>query len=297
MIDEKIKNKQKWNNKDMYFQPDSSPDAWDYYKKVYCKAEFAKDYNFDSLHFYNSYKTIGLKGAAKIGEEWANFVDKPLENENRLYALKRNTKMIEKDGNTFFLACCRLGGECDFNFNKKKMNLFRELIENDSYVSTERKDEADGLLKICEEGHHKLFNFSLMESMGNLQGFKGANRFDRLDTFVYELNLYYKGLSNRIIIAANEITRAGLIAFLNKFKDVYHYCKEIYLIEDKEFIEKIIQNGSNPITNTSELIQYMNFALEFWKQKKEYFCHKCGNNFDIKDYSIPPLCDKCSRED
>ena len=274
MLDTIISDKQKWNNQELSFEPDSSPEAWSYYKEVYKNAKFKEEYDFTTLHFYIPFlsSSVSFDHRMRIGDKWANFVDEPKsEQNNRLYALQKNAKRCSnKAGKLHFVASRRLGGECDFNFNKKKIAMFREIINNDQNASKETKDYAFALLKTCEEKHHTLLNFSLMESTGNMQGFKGDDRFDRLDRFVYELDLYYKELSNSIINnAANKKARNGLTSFLKIFTDIYHYCEEIYLIEDKKFIEKIIQQGSEPIENTYEIIRYMHLALEFWKKKKE----------------------------
>lgn len=270
---EKISDKQKWENKDLYFEPDSSPKAWEHYKKYYLetssKGFIKENYNFDNLFFYNKYDKVGLTKGYHKNKKWLNYTNLPLTNStkyNRLFALEKNTEIIRDYKVDYCEAANRFGGECDFNFNEKKVKLFEEIIGENQYALKQ--------LNRCKDNHHRLVNFSLIQAIGNMQGFKGRNRFDRLDTFILKLHHYFSGLSEEILTSSSDSNKPELIAFLNKFKDVYEYCKEIYFIEDEKFVRKIIKQGKLPIENCEDVVRYMNLAEEFWNKKEFYFLKK-----------------------
>lgn len=110
-----------------------------------------------------------------------------------------------------------------------------------------------------------------MQAMGNMQGFKGCNRFDRFDTFIYEMDRYFSAKSQNVLSASSETNKVALISYLNNFKDIYEYCKEVYFIEEEKFINKIIAEGALPIKVCDDVIRYMNLAEEFWAVKEFYF--------------------------
>ncbi len=283
------------------FEPDSSPCAWEHYINVYGarKSKIIEQYNFNALFFYyynNDGNNIYYSNQIK-------------SEKNRLFAMHNGTEYFIKND----VKCCkparRLGGECDFNFNNdkekgeyNKYKIFCDIIKNDGAASSQEKERAIEQLKRCKEMHHTLLNFSLIEGMGDMQGFKGTNRFDRLDAFVCKLDRYFSGLSNDVIFAASGPNKNYLISYLNSFTDIYDYCNEIYFIDDKDFIDKIIEEGQMPIETCKDVVRYMNLAEEFWARKKlsfdklcskTYICPKCGNEFPLGDYSIPPFCENC----
>lgn len=113
-----------------------------------------------------------------------------------------------------------------------------------------------------------------MQAIGNMQKFKGNNRYDRLDTFIYELDKFYRGISNAILQFSSSNNEPALISFLNDFKDIYEYCATFYFITEKSFIDEIIKQGSMPITNVNELMRYMNLAEKYWAKKEFEFLKK-----------------------
>ena len=236
------------------------------------------EYDFDSTFFYTPYKEAGLDHGyySKNEQIWLNYTNLPIKNPrpfkkdaNRLYALKKGTQIVTNNAVSYCEPAYRVGGECDFNFNENKVMLFEKLINN-SQDETE-KFYALTQLEKCKEMHHTLLNFSLMQAMGNMQNVKGRNRFDRLDTFVYKLNHYFMWVSEEILCGATEPCKQPLISFLEKYNNIYEYFKEIYFIEDREFIDKVIQQGTLPIRSCSDVIRYMNLAEEFWERKENYF--------------------------
>lgn len=47
------------------------------------------------------------------------------------------------------------------------------------------------------------------------------------------------------------------------------YCREMYLIDNNDFLARLIKNGSQPIKNSSDVVNYMKLAIEYWKMKDE----------------------------
>lgn len=274
----KISEMQKQGTQIIRFDPDSSPAAWVHFQQFYSDNKYLRaDYDFQKQFFYNYYDKAGLKTGYFDGVEWFNYVNKPLQNYseyNRLFILQKGTKTEKLENNEVIVATNRLGGDCDFNFNEKKYSLFLEIIKNDSMASQQEKDNAIQQLSRCKDMHHTLLNFSLMQAIGDMQKFKGSNRFDRLDTFIYKLDKYYRGVSNAILNFSSPNNKPALISFLNDFKNIYEYFANFYFITDKYFVDKIIKQGSMPITNVKELVRYMDLSEECWSKKEFEFLKK-----------------------
>lgn len=255
---------QQWYGQMVRFDPDSSPLAWEHYKKYYSTA-FGNNYDFTRLFYYNHFKEYNLNSGYYCGR-WLNYVNLPLADHsrfNRLCVLEKTTSIEEYKCVEYIEPANRFTGECDFNFNEKKYELFRKIIGNDSIVINK--------LSKCKEMHHTLVNFSLLQAVGNIQKFKGMNRFDRFDTFVYELDQFYSGLNTNVLSSASEYNKSALISYLNCFNDVYDYCKSIYFIDNRSFVDKIISQGSMPIKTCDDVVRYMNLAEEYWRFKEFYF--------------------------
>lgn len=256
------------------FDPDSSPEAWEHFKKVYSNNKFLNNnYDFSNLCFYNRFEYFGLKK----GQYWwlsrYKYLNKPLCSKyNRLFIFKKSADKRCFNNVEYIAASYRLSGDCDFNFNNDKLALFHKLVYCDKTASDKEKQSAKLQLDRCHNMHHRLLNFSLMQSIGGLQIFKGKN-LDRLDSFVLALDNYYRGVSNDILEEARGNIQA-LEIFLDGIKDVYNYCKIFYFIEDKNFVDELISQGGKPISNVKELIRYMNLSESYWTKKEFYFLKK-----------------------
>lgn len=79
MFAQKILDCQEWNEKKIYFDPDSSPAAWEHYKKNYSSNILRDNYDFEILCFYNCYKELNFKTGYYNGEKWLNYIDLPKE--------------------------------------------------------------------------------------------------------------------------------------------------------------------------------------------------------------------------
>ena len=176
-----------------------------------------------------------------------------------------------------------VSGETDFNFSEKpgmynfsKFNAIKKIIEQ--IDDDQEKDKAIRLLKECKEKTYSPENFSLMLCNGSLQMVKGCiTLFDRIDTFLYLLDNYYKGIDEMVLSHCVPEYLLILRRYLSLFKDqenyqnsVYRYCQEIYHISDKRFIDEMISMGKRNL-DSDNVIPYMEMAKKFWAMKAKYF--------------------------
>ena len=256
----KIPKKQVWNKKEIRFDPDSSPLAWKHYKKYYQNS--FKDYDFDNLYFF---KFTGFNSPyidTNTDDKYF-YKNKEDNSNNRLFIIKKDS-YINKDNSVYYFSTdLRLGGDVDFNFNNQKLKLYKEIINNDKYLLN-KLDE-------CSKMHHTVVNFSLMQSVGNLQKVKGSDKFDRFDVLIYKLNKYYEKDSTEVLNEASYANKPYLIKFLLEFYDIYDYMEKVHFINDKLFVDKIIFQGSLSLNNKDDVERYLNLALEVWKIKTDFF--------------------------
>uniref|UniRef100_UPI0026100331 hypothetical protein n=1 Tax=Clostridium sp. TaxID=1506 RepID=UPI0026100331 len=212
---------------------DSCKDIWDkLYYIIYKKS-------FDSIF---DFETIEDKETSPKCKRWYIKIDK-----------KKNPKLRNE------YPAFKIAGDCIFNFNEKKLKLFKELLDVEDYP----------LLEYCSSNHHELCNFSFMPITGGMNNKKGILHcnseenyaYDRFDLFIYELNQYYNEKPSRIFSKYN---KEALIWFLKLFNNVYEYCQKIYMIDDKEFVDAIILSGSSTIINRERAIEYMKLAKRYW---------------------------------
>lgn len=256
----KIQSKQIWNGEHLYFDPDSSPAAWEHYKQCYC-SQFFSAYLIDS--------------PILLTYECPYYISKPQKEGNRLFALiKDASSQKDKDGNIRFSPCLRLGGETDFNFGDKNYKFLKELLIRDN------EQEYISKLEKCREQHHCLINFSLMQAVGKMQRFKGSRCgngcYDRLDKFIYYLRKFFDTARSKrgetdIIRYATESNKEYLLTFLNLFDCLEHYCSHIYFIDDKNLISDMEENGKIEITNAADVKRYIDLAFRFWESKVFHF--------------------------
>ena len=130
-----------------------------------------------------------------------------------------------------------------------------------------------------------------MPVTGGLNNFKGTSRLmneehgqklDRGDKFIYRINDFYENKSMEHIIFSNTHGRKSktvtaeentqklknvLLTFLDKLNDVNGYCKYMYLIDDKKYIRKLVEEGQKPIVTGCDVVRYMKLAEEYWMIK------------------------------
>ncbi|MCL2188324.1 MAG: hypothetical protein FWC16_04580 [Defluviitaleaceae bacterium] len=226
------------NQCEKYYDPDSSPEAWEHYDCVY-------ESMFDDLFafkFETKYRTI----------------------QNSRVKYKRYVQSIGHHDE--YPRIFKLGGETDFNFNKKKYAHFAKILNDD-------KNGKD-LLEECKKHHHTLKNFSLMPVTGRINNFKGSRcRGDRLDVFAMHLNDFYIHAGCKkdtaIIKYASPENKKWLIKYLSNFCCVYNYFNKIYFIKCEQLINELIKNGETKLSRPCDLIRYMELAKRFWNEKEK----------------------------
>ncbi len=283
-----ISTHQLWNGKKIKFEPDSSPKAWEHYKRVY-NYDFGKSYNILEPCFYSNVfgknqKVEGISCGCSYNGKYYNYVNKEYKSGlNRLYALSKKVSYQEKDDIDYFDVCIRLSGEVDFNFNEKHFPNIEWLLcrEEDSNI----REKSLLILEECKRKHYTLLNFSLMQTMGDMQGFKGKQCEDRLDKFLFFLYRYFQASEvNRnntsIIQNASEMNRKYLMEYLNGFQSFAGYCEKIYFIRDSKFIDALVQSGIQPINTPKRAREYLDLANKFWgiKEKKYLDIYYNRNN-------------------
>ncbi|WOV84730.1 hypothetical protein PGH26_02045 [Sporosarcina jeotgali] len=221
---------------DVNYDVDSSPLAWEHYKKVYDTKQWPLIAKFD----LNNIRLRRFK------------------HENITYT--RLLVRIKIDSSSFNeerkWSKFTLGGDCDFNFNEKKVSKFKKIL-----------GESNELLNYCSRRHHTLLNFSIMPATGGMNSFKGIKPFDRLDTFVYHLNQYYTK-KDELILSNSRYNKQPLIDFLNTFDNIYDYCKKIYFLSNKDFVDRLILEGERPLLVPKDVVRYMQLAKDYWNEKE-----------------------------
>ena len=279
----KVNNIKSINGKDVIFEHDSSEEAWEYYKIIYFKPDGSSRIN----------STYDLKNEEQL--VLCNYRDKKYFNEpnskypyvNRYYWLSGEAtydkKTYEYSGEKE-----NLSGDCDFNFNDKKSSIFESMLEDEYKDYPRIKKYALNLLEECKNMHHRLLNFSLMQTKGNMQGFKGSclnngvyASLDRADTLISYLASYYRlqecqKYTSYILVNAGA-NKETLKKYLDSFDGIYNYCNKIYFIEDKVFVDRMIEEGCLCVNTGKDVIRYMLLALEFWDRKEVQIKKIYGN--------------------
>ncbi len=120
---------------------------------------------------------------------------------------------------------------------------------------------------------HSCLNMSILPVQGQLNNIKKGIGDDRMDTFIWALNMYYSGESKALFLnngnykQSNMPTRLNVAAFLDNFEDVYHFCKIIYGISGK-IVDRMINSGSQALITLPDLENYVHLAVDFWKERE-----------------------------
>lgn len=251
-----VKEKETSKHFEPEYDQDASQETWnECYKKIYKASNWA----FWGMFNYENLKRTYTKV-------------------RRFYALLAiNEKYPEFNEYPAF----KMSGDTDFNFgsNKKrnqKYEKFKKLLEDDLLIN----DSKCYLSKLeeCNNRNYKLENFSFMPMTGSLQLIKQNCDNDRLDVFIYTLNKYYE---TGILDHARKRNKDALETYLKLFDDIYDYCSKIYMINSKDFVDKIILQGNEPINCAARVVEYIELAEEFWNIKKEALNN--ANSIDVKN--------------
>lgn len=251
------------------YDADSSKRAWEYYKKSY--KHLSKSYEIENPTFF-----LPTARPHKVGEERFSYKKYSAEivvnsalnkGDMRLCALNRAQEVyVDNSGKEIYKACLRFGGETDFNFNQKQTTRMERILGEDYKYE----------LELSKKMHHNILNFSLMQTMGNLQGLKGKYQYyDRFDHFLYQLSEYYRG--EKEFMLGKEVTldvalppnKRYLASFLDKYENVYQYCEIFYLLPEteKKFVDRCIENGREKFSDVKVVKTYIDLAFEYWKIK------------------------------
>jgi len=218
--------------KDIQHDIDSCKDVWEgLYKIVYLNF-FEKYFDFSNLRDYETSKTC-----------------------KRWYIKLRNDIEIKKEFPKF-----KMAGDCIFNFNENKINKLNKYVKNSK--------EGQVLLEKCAKYHYSFENFAFMPITGGMNNQKGRNALDRPDIHINEIRKHFAKEDSKIFKNLRYNLKA-LEWYLSIFNgDINKYLKEVYLINDKTFINKFIEFANVEVKDELSAINYMNLALEFWKIRK-----------------------------
>lgn len=274
----KVDNVKRINGKDYTFEHDSSEEAWKHYKIIYFdtdgKSKINNKYDYPATSCFE--KRLVLCNYKNNG-----YYDEPNSKYpyvNRYYFLS-NEATYEDESGKYSGEDANLSGDCDFNFNESKCRIFEHMVKAEYKDCSRMQKYALDLLEECKNMHHSLLNFSLMQTKGNMQGFKGSclnngvyASLDRTDTLVSYLASYYKlqdyqKCDSYIIVNAG-VNKDTLKEYLDLFKDIYDYSKKIYLIDNEKFVDRMIKEGCLLIKTGHDVVRYMLLALEFWDRKE-----------------------------
>ena len=120
---------------------------------------------------------------------------------------------------------------------------------------------------------HTILNYSVLPVTGGLNNIKWRLGSDRIDTFIFVLDQYYKGINQAVILNSGSSngdigTRNKLKEILDSFGSVDGFVSVIYGIDpitSEEFVKRAIDSGSKPILGIAGLCDYMNLAVDFWE--------------------------------
>lgn len=178
-----------------------------------------------------------------------------------------------------------MSGDTDFNFGPGWSHSIYHKFEK--YLSEEPKDYYSfykSQLKKCKKLYKSILNISLMPQTGNLQSTKKGIGNDRLDTFIWALDSYYKGETYLLFNNSSFANTLYLKGYLDLFKRddgkaIYNYCSKIYCI-GQELVDDLILSGKEAIDSPERVLNYMRLSFRFWCQKLNHI--KCAMN-DIEN--------------
>lgn len=170
-----------------------------------------------------------------------------------------------------------ISGDIDINLKMQKVNFFIDIIEKDSEIGYKEKNNLkNSLLNLHELVYHPN-NISIMPVRGGMNNLKAILGFDRVDTFLFTLQQYYNKNNSAYLFnyGRTNMPHIELIMnlkdYLDSFNGIYEYCKEIYHISDKNFIDELCEFGKKAILTTTDIENYKNLSLNFWMKKSIFF--------------------------
>lgn len=259
---------QEYEGQKYKFDIDSSPQVFLLFDKIYPNS-IKEKYSVSNPKFFRYLK----KGYIEAPQ--GNLINRLFAVSNNIYA--KGTIRIDGQVYELYDAVERLSGDCFFNFNDKKVRVLKRIegINEDK-------------LRECVSMHHSIYNLVLLQTMGNMQSRKQQGlklsdniyeQLDRGDTFLYLLDCLYKNVNEEILTASTDQNRNVLKRYLkSNFNNVYDYTEQMLQINDKNFIDKLIENGNQKL-DSSNVNQFLDLALDFWDKRRTNIEPKISSNF------------------
>lgn len=256
-----VSDKQSFKGKEREFDPDSSPEAWDYFKVF---SGEIKDLNLNSKRLIWKSETIDIAGDCSF-----NFNGTKMESFEEILQ-KPKLEVCPKPK----LEVCQ--------------KMHHNLLNFDLIPVTGGMNNLKGNLKYDKE------NKILVHDLGR----PPENMHDRLDTFVTFIDYSLKKrnelkqnipcikeigefFSNSIFTTSLKGENFGVLYdFMDNYENVYTYCKKFYNIDSISFIDKLVASGKKPIKDAESLNDYMDLAIDYWILKGKTFLQKqsaCGH--------------------
>lgn len=276
----KLKNdyyKQGLNSSDFptELEPDSSPKAWEHYIRHYIPKTFGETLDEYQTNSKQNYSFERLK--YDIGDD---------KGKPRVFAVPKRCAqnrakrvVIKDDTGKAFRRPERLGGDCDFNFNKSKYQIFikrllglssKDNVNIEENLKHPQNDSIE-LLNQCHSMHHTFLNFSLIQGSGGMNNLKGAQlkldgekikenpQLDRLDKFVTFLDEFFRIDKNDDEKQMSKL-KAGQIGqnnveflhhYLNQFSNIYDYCAKIYFLPTTGYFTGMMKELNADLTKSA----------------------------------------------
>lgn len=177
----------------------------------------------------------------------------------------------------------QFSGDIDFNYYDGRKRLYNsfDLILKETEKDNNRKKEVEDTrthIKNCRNRVENVKNVSIMPVNGNLQSLKQAVGRDRLDTFTWCLDMHFRNYkTNGESILFNYCAPAyfdALKSFLNLFDNIYEYFECVYHIDDKFFVNELIESGAKPIDTIERINKYLYLTERFWHKKAVGYLEK-----------------------
>lgn len=258
--------KQEYRKNKSNFEPDSSPDAWQYYR------------------VYASHILVGEPIGPKGNRLKSKAKFKEIE-----FEVAGDCSFNFKLGKTYFKKIIEKDRETE-----KDTALRVEVILEEA-VSMHHELQNFGLMPVAGGLNNLKGALKTKDNkvMVHDIGKRPASALDRLDTFIFFLDYSFKmmkylcSLENTVdlrkigeFFSESVFTTSMkgenfqiLYDLITSFEDIYEYCEIFYGLEKgteehRQLIDKLILNGNQPITSVNDVERYIKLANEFWDARK-----------------------------
>ena len=186
----------------------------------------------------------------------------------RYYKNMCRASLTRENSAYYYNDTIEVNGDVNFNFGYDSHKYFRSIVRK-SNLSDSEKQNTYKRLNCCALHNYEPINFSLMPVTGNLQAVKQKFGNDRFDTFIYTLDLFYKG-DELLLCQGGSIAienRRILRDTLKSFNGVYDFCEKLCFIQNKNLVNKLIQSGKKPILEIDRVNEYIDLAILVWAER------------------------------